>query len=98
MSEKMLREIANDSLTPKKSDKTSSSDLFERLREEDEDGLDYEIESYEVISEYRQKTLINKIQYYKLLMPAQRVSKSFKDISMSFKFNPLSGDLITLKN
>ena len=98
MSEKMLREIANDSLTPKKSDKKSSSDFFERLREEDEDGLDYEIESYEVISEYRQKTLINKIQYYKLLMPAQRVSKSFKDLSMSFKFNPLSGDLITLKN
>ena len=53
MSEKMLRELANDSMTPKKSDKTSSSDLFERLREEDEDGLDYEIESYEVISEYR---------------------------------------------
>ena len=53
MSEKMLREITNDSLTPKKSDKVSSSDLFERLREEDEDGLDYEIESYEVISEYR---------------------------------------------
>ena len=31
-------------------------------------------------------------------MPAQRVSKRFKDLSMSFKFNPLSGDLITLKN
>ena len=31
-------------------------------------------------------------------MPAQRVSKSFKDLSMSFKFNPLSGDLIALKN
>ena len=31
-------------------------------------------------------------------MPAQRVSKSFKDLSMSFKFNHLSGDLITLKN
>ena len=31
-------------------------------------------------------------------MPAQRVSKSFKDISMSFKFNPLSGDLISLSN
>ena len=31
-------------------------------------------------------------------MPAQRVSKIFKDLSMSFKFNPLSGDLITLKN
>ena len=53
MSEKMLREIANDSLTPKKRDKESSSDFFERLRGEDDDGLDYEIESYEVISEYR---------------------------------------------
>ena len=31
-------------------------------------------------------------------MPAQRVSKKFKDLSMSFKFNPLSGDLISLKN
>ncbi len=31
-------------------------------------------------------------------MPAQRVSKSFKDLSMSFKFSPLSGDLIALKN
>ena len=31
-------------------------------------------------------------------MPAQRVSKRFKDLSMSFKYNPLSGDLITLKN
>ena len=31
-------------------------------------------------------------------MPTQRVSKSFKDLSMSFKFNPLSGDLITLNN
>ena len=31
-------------------------------------------------------------------MPSQRVSKSFKDLSMSFKFNPLSGDLISLKN
>ena len=31
-------------------------------------------------------------------MQAQRVSKAFKDLSMSFKFNPLSGDLITLKN
>ena len=31
-------------------------------------------------------------------MPAQRVSKSFKDVSMSFKFNHLSGDLIKLKN
>ena len=31
-------------------------------------------------------------------MPTQRVSKKFKDISMSFKYNPLSGDLISLSN
>ena len=31
-------------------------------------------------------------------MPAQRVCKRFKDLSMSFKYNPLSGDLIALKN
>ena len=31
-------------------------------------------------------------------MPVQRASKGFKDVSMSFKFNPLSGDLIALKN
>ena len=31
-------------------------------------------------------------------MPAQRVSKRFKDLSMSFKYNPLSGDLIALSN
>jgi len=31
-------------------------------------------------------------------MPLDRVSKSFKDISMSFKANPLNDDLIALKN
>ena len=31
-------------------------------------------------------------------MPLERVSQGFKDISMSFKFNPLNGDLIALKN
>jgi len=31
-------------------------------------------------------------------MPLQRVSKSFKDISMTFKANPLNDDLIALKN
>ena len=31
-------------------------------------------------------------------MPVQRISKSFKDISMSFKANPLNDDLIALKN
>jgi phage baseplate assembly protein W len=31
-------------------------------------------------------------------VPLERVSQGFKDISMSFKFNPLNGDLIALKN
>ena len=31
-------------------------------------------------------------------MPVQRISKSFKDISMSFKVNPLTNDLIAIKN
>ena len=31
-------------------------------------------------------------------MPQQRVSQSFKDISMSFEINPLNDDLIALKN
>ena len=31
-------------------------------------------------------------------MPLQRVSQSFKDISMSFGSNPLTDDLIALKN
>tara|TARA_B100000902_G_scaffold320880_1_gene313644 strand:+ start:352 stop:753 length:402 start_codon:yes stop_codon:yes gene_type:complete len=31
-------------------------------------------------------------------VPLERVSKGFKDISMSFQINPLSNDLIALKN
>ena len=31
-------------------------------------------------------------------MPVQRISKSFKDISMSFQVNPLTNDLIAIKN
>ena len=31
-------------------------------------------------------------------MPLERVSQGFKDVSMSFKSNPLSNDLIALKN
>ena len=31
-------------------------------------------------------------------MPVQRISKSFKDISMSFEVNPLTDDLIAIKN
>lgn len=31
-------------------------------------------------------------------MPVERISKGFKDISMTFKVNPLNNDIITLKN
>ena len=31
-------------------------------------------------------------------MPVQRISKSFKDISMSFQVNPLTNDIIAIKN
>ena len=31
-------------------------------------------------------------------MPLERVSRGFKDVSMSFKVNPLNNDLIALKN
>ncbi len=31
-------------------------------------------------------------------MPLERISRGFKDISMSFQVNPLSNDLIALKN
>jgi len=31
-------------------------------------------------------------------MPLERVSQSFKDVSMSFQVNPLNNDLIALKN
>ena len=31
-------------------------------------------------------------------MPLERVSRNFKDVSMSFKINPLNSDLVALKN
>ena len=31
-------------------------------------------------------------------MPLERISKGFKDISMSFKINPISNDIIGVKN
>jgi len=31
-------------------------------------------------------------------MPVQRVSKGFKDLSMSFQVNPLNNDMIAIKN
>ena len=49
----MLREISHDQLIPKKSNKMESAkDFYERLVDED-DILGNEIESYEVITEYR---------------------------------------------
>ena len=49
----MLREISHDVKTPRKSDKMeSSTDFYERLVD-DEDQNCNEIESYEVITEYR---------------------------------------------
>ena len=49
----MLREISHDQLIPKKSNKMESAkDFYERLVDED-DVPGNEIESYEVITEYR---------------------------------------------
>ena len=31
-------------------------------------------------------------------MPVERISKGFKDISSSFKVNPLTNDIIAIKN
>ena len=31
-------------------------------------------------------------------MPSERISKAFKDISLSFQVNPLNYDLIAIKN
>ena len=41
--QKMLREIANDDITPKKHDSKVQNDLYERINDDyDEDGLDYD--------------------------------------------------------
>ena len=41
--EKMLREIANDDLTPKKTDSMVKNDLYERKDDDfEDDGLDYD--------------------------------------------------------
>ena len=53
MESKMLREIAHDKITPKKSDKMENAqDLYTRISD-DEDGLDYDIEAYEVFTEWK---------------------------------------------
>ena len=44
--QKMLREIANDELTPKKSDSMVKNDLYERKNDDfEDDGLDYDMDS-----------------------------------------------------
>tara|TARA_R100001594_G_scaffold42054_1_gene74100 strand:- start:9295 stop:9486 length:192 start_codon:yes stop_codon:yes gene_type:complete len=44
--QKMLREISNDELTPKKSDSMVKNDLYERKNDDfEDDGLDYEMDS-----------------------------------------------------
>ena len=43
---KMLREIANDQITPKKYDFAVQNDLYEKRKDDfEEDGLDYDIDS-----------------------------------------------------
>ena len=43
---KMLREIENDQLTPKKYDISVQNDLYEKRKDDfEEDGLDYDIDS-----------------------------------------------------
>ena len=43
MQEKMLREIANDAITPKKTNKKVQNDLYERVEDNDiYEGLDYD--------------------------------------------------------
>ena len=43
---KMLREIANAQITPKKYDFTVQNDLYEKRKDDfEEDGLDYDIDS-----------------------------------------------------
>ena len=45
--QKMLREIANDSITPKKSDRKVQNDLYEKKNDGDfYEGLDYDDEFY----------------------------------------------------
>ena len=44
--QKMLREIANDNITPKKYDFSVQNDLYEKRKDDfEEDGLDYDMDS-----------------------------------------------------
>ena len=45
--QKMLREIANDAITPKKRDSKVQNDLYEKMDDDDfYEGLDYDDQSY----------------------------------------------------
>ena len=44
--QKMLREIANDNITPKKRDTLFQNDIYERKNDDlEDDGLDYEMDA-----------------------------------------------------
>jgi phosphopantothenoylcysteine synthetase/decarboxylase len=44
--QKMLREIANDNITPKKRDTLVQNDVYERKNDDfEDDGLDYEVDA-----------------------------------------------------
>ena len=62
MESKMLREIANDAITPKKRDTTVQNDLYEKKIDDDfYEGLDYDDEMVPTAdpSTY-QSTILNK--------------------------------------
>ena len=47
MEPKMLREITNDAITPKKRDKKVQNDLYEKKEDGDfYEGLDYEVDAF----------------------------------------------------
>ena len=50
--QKMLREIANDDITPKKRDTTVQNDLYERQNDKfEDDGLDYDVDT-QILAEF----------------------------------------------
>ena len=55
MEKKMLREISNDKLTPKKSDFVVETEIYKK---DEDDGLDYESD-YTVLTEF-QSRILNK--------------------------------------
>ena len=59
--EKMLREIANDKITPKKRDSRVQNDLYEKVEDiEFYEGLDYDDQMIPT-AEFNTKSLINNL-------------------------------------